>query len=1181
MDEQCAWVNSGRKRHLRILAAILCFYVMFTACPDILTMLLVSATEGLPETTGWYVSGFTGLPEEIREQAVPLGTGLEELSLPDTLEAVMTEEHQISENTENNDSHTEDTEKTEKTVIISGITWQSKPAYDGDTEGTYLFMAVWPEEYEMAEDVSLPEITVTVTEEDKDEDWTVSQVNPVMEKVSGTGYIARAGEPEAVWQSTGGNVDAGSFKDAVDNVRQGGIIGLLTDVMVEDTTIISKSMTITSYDSDRICTIKSITSDTDDGKEKGRIFTVKDVSSFQLQNIILDGGRNEGVVGYHPLILVDNAGVDLRQGTILQNAENIDQNLGGGAVNIRMGMVRLYPYDDIVIRNCKAVHGGGIEINSKGDYTAAGFLMGGGRIENCEAEDGGGIYVNIGMFRMEGGEISGNLATCRDSEAGGTRHGGGAVYVAGGAAKSEVAAVQIQSGTIAGNEAYNGGGILLQGAYAQLEMRGGMIERNEAYNGGGISVIRGNLKLYGGTVTGNTADLYGGGILSAGDFAGVGKMSLIELRGNPKVYGNTAGTTLDRFDNLYLDGNEDGGMDVTSPIALTGPLTNGVRLGMSRWICPDDDEHPYRDMIVSSKDVKESLTNYTMQKADYDRLAQTIEEENKQLYADNMDRYAFIQHDGKIVMVLAVDVTLDKEKLLFEEAGKTGQLKAAVTPGNAPIKDVTWSSSDESVAKVDEHGVVTAMGEGEAVITATTVSPYQASASCRVKVASFYQVTTKAGHGTITYEPKGPLQEKEEVSLVIVPEEGYQLKEGSLRAFQSGNESIEVTIRENNTFVMPDYDVTVTAEFEPVKSSGGGESGGGKDKEDNGEKDIENGNGDENGYENKEEESIAPPVDVSMKQDGNNIARALVEGQDAGRSGNADTDGADASDNRNMAIINPQTGNDMPVWYMLMAVSLIGLVFLGVLVYSFMKIRAYQADLRNGTEELEEIIVKAGISEKTADTGVRKGQKERKAPKEEADSLSVDLEKIDFEALLEINKDVEGWIVCNGCIVNNPIVQAQDNSYYLLHSFMKRENRAGCIFMDYRNESFEDKNVVIYGHNTTDRTMFGSLKDVLKDDFWAEKGRDKIYLVDTDNCLRIYQIFSYYVVENEDYYITTSFKDEEEYSQFLKTIKGRSQRKCGVAVTKEDKILTLSTCYGTAGAKKRLAIHAKEIQPPQ
>lgn len=935
----------------------------------------------------------------------------------------------------------------------------------------------------------------------------------------------------------------------------------MNDVLVEDTTVISKSMIITSYDADKICTIRNETPDTDDGKEKGRIFTVQNVSSFLLQDIILDGGRQEGVIGYHPLILVDNAGVELRKGTILQNAENANRTLCGGAVNLRSGQVMLYP--NAVIRYCKAIKGGGVEINGKFGYKNAGFLLG-GSIEHCEAEDGGGIYVNIGMLQIQGGVISDNLATGQDSEAGGTGRGGGAVYATG-EGINDMAAVRIQSGTIAGNKAYNGGGILLDGKYAQLMMEGGTIKSNKGHNGGGISVINGNLKLFGGTVTGNTADVYGGGILGAGE-----KHSLIELQGNPKVYGNTAGSTLDRFDNLYLDGNEDGGTDVTTPIALVGPLTDGVRLGMTRWVRPDDDENPYRDMIVSAKDVPESSGNYTMSKADSDRLAQTTGEENNRLYADNTDLYAFIPYEGKIVMVLAVDVTLDKEKLLLEEAGKTGTLKAEVTPANALIKDVTWSSSDETVAKVDEHGVVTAMGEGETVITVTTVSPYQASASCRVKVAPFYQVTTKAEHGRITYEPKGPLQEKEEVSLFIVPEEGYQLKEGSLRAFQSGNESIEVTIL-GNTFVMPGYDVTVTAEFEPVQSSGTGETGGGKDKEE----DKENENGDENEYEDEEEEAILPLAETPVQQNGNNISRVPVESRNVGESGIIDTDSVDASDNRNMAIMNPQTGNDMPVWYMLAVVSLIGLVFLGVLVYSCMKIRAYQEDLRSGTEELEEIIVKAGIAEKPADTGART------KPKKVSDDLADELEEIDFEALLEINEDVEGWLVCNGRIVNNPVVQAQDNSYYLLHSFMKKENRAGCLFMDYRNESFEDKNVVIYGHNTTDRTMFGSLKDVLKEEFWEETGRDKIYLVDTDNCLRIYQIFSCYVVESEEYYITTSFKDEEEYSQFLKTIKDRSQRKCRVAVTKEDKILTLSTCYGAAGAKKRLAIHAKEILPPQ
>lgn len=1113
MEEQRAWINSRRKRHLRILAALLGLCVMIAACPDMLTGFLVFATEEQP--------------------------------FPDTQESVVTERPQVSGNTVDNDD---------------------------DTEETYQLTETLPEGDEPAEDASLPETAVTVTKEDQDEDWTAGQVHSEMEQMPEAAYSARAGDPEAVWQGIAPDgseqVYAGSFKDAVGNVKAGGMIALLTDVLVEDTTVISKSMTITSYDSDKICTIKS-TSDTNDGKERGRIFTVQTDASFNLGNIILDGGKNEGVIGYHPLILVDNsnksyvsgAGMNLGPGTILQNTENADASLGGGAVNIRGGLVRLYP--DAVIRNCKAVHGGGVYINKKSNKPMAAFQMGGGSIEKCEAKDGGGVYINIGTFQMSSGAISDNRATGQNSEAETRRHGGGGIYIAG---EVKLAAAQIGGGTIAGNRASNGGGILLQGAYAQLSLQGGTVKGNEANDGAGISVIHGNLKLYGGTVTGNKAEVHGGGVLNAGG----DRQGLIELQGNPRVYGNTSGSTVDRFDNLYLDGNTDSGTDITSPIVLVGALTDGVQLGLSRWVCPDDGDHPSRDMIVSAKEVAEVSSIYTMKKADYDRLVQTMEEENKQLYADNMDRYAFVQYGGKIVMILSVDIALDKEKLLFKGADEKGKLKATVTPDNALIKDVTWKSSDESVAVVDENGVVTAVGEGEADITATTVSPYQATASCRVKVAPFYQVTTRAEHGEITYEPNDPLYENERIYIKIVADNGYQLVEGSIRAFKTGDESKEVTIQENNTFVMPDYDVTVTAEFEPVKSSGGEETSGGKDKEENKENENEN----ENGNEKEEEEPGSPLTGAVMKQDGNRPL-VSVKGQSAEASGSIDADGADASDNRKTGVLNPQTGNDMPIWYMLTAVSLIGLLFLGVLVYSWMKIRAYQADLRSGTEELEEIIVKAGIAEETADDDIPAERDEQTS------SLPIEFGTIDFEALSEINEDIKGWIVCNGCIVNNPVVQTQDNSYYLQRSFMRKENRAGCIFMDYRNESFEDKNVVIYGHNTTDRTMFGSLKDVLKDEFWTEKGRDRIYLVDTDNSLRIYQIFSYYVVENEDYYITTSFHSEEDYDRFLKTIKARSQGECNVTVTKEDKILTLSTCYGTAGAKKRLAVHAKEILPPQ
>lgn len=277
--------------------------------------------------------------------------------------------------------------------------------------------------------------------------------------------------------------------------------------------------------------------------------------------------------------------------------------------------------------------------------------------------------------------------------------------------------------------------------------------------------------------------------------------------------------------------------------------------------------------------------------------------------------------------------------------------------------------------------------------------------------------------------------------------------------------------------------------------------------------------------------------------------------------------------------LNPQTGNDMLIWYMLAAASVIGLLLLGVFAYAAMKILAYRRDLKENAQELALVCAAAGIADTPEGDFAASGMEEAgENPGFGKETELMDAGKIDFAALQARNKDIRGWLACSGIPVNNPVVQERDNAYYLRHSFMKKENRAGCLFMDYRNESFEDRNVVIYGHNTTDRTMFGSLKDVLEDSFWEKKGAGRIDLIDTDNCLRTYQIFSFYVVENEDYYISTSFESGEAYEAFLRTITDRSRRDCGVTLTEEDHILTLSTCYGRVGTERRLAVHAKEVK---
>ncbi len=185
--------------------------------------------------------------------------------------------------------------------------------------------------------------------------------------------------------------------------------------------------------------------------------------------------------------------------------------------------------------------------------------------------------------------------------------------------------------------------------------------------------------------------------------------------------------------------------------------------------------------------------------------------------------------------------------------------------------------------------------------------------------------------------------------------------------------------------------------------------------------------------------------------------------------------------------------------------------------------------------------------------------------------------RIDFDKLFSINNDTVGWIKFNEDKINNPIVKTKDNSFYLNHAFDKSKNQAGTIFMDYRNLSFDDKNVVLFGHAMLDNTMFGSISDVFDKDFFEKKDNNYIEIINTNNETLTYQIFSYYVIEKEEYYITTSFNDENDFATFIDTIKKRSYKDFNIDVTTTDYILTLSTCSGVGNTTKRKVIHAKRI----
>ena len=182
---------------------------------------------------------------------------------------------------------------------------------------------------------------------------------------------------------------------------------------------------------------------------------------------------------------------------------------------------------------------------------------------------------------------------------------------------------------------------------------------------------------------------------------------------------------------------------------------------------------------------------------------------------------------------------------------------------------------------------------------------------------------------------------------------------------------------------------------------------------------------------------------------------------------------------------------------------------------------------------------------------------------------------IDFDELKEINTDTKAYLIANNGRISYPIVKTKDNEYYLDHNYNKKKNSVGWIFADYKNKADgSDKNLVIYGHNTSDESMFGSLHNVFKSSWQNDDNNKEIVLITPDNNF-IYKIFSIYSIEPEDYYITTNFKNNKEFDKFVSVLKNRSFYKYEITVDKIESIITLSTC--TAHGTKRIAIHAYKV----
>ena len=228
-------------------------------------------------------------------------------------------------------------------------------------------------------------------------------------------------------------------------------------------------------------------------------------------------------------------------------------------------------------------------------------------------------------------------------------------------------------------------------------------------------------------------------------------------------------------------------------------------------------------------------------------------------------------------------------------------------------------------------------------------------------------------------------------------------------------------------------------------------------------------------------------------------------------------------------------------------ISFIQLIFFVVLIISLYKIFNWYKDNKNNEQIINEI----------------------------SNSIKIDNDNktiVDFQSLKRMNNDTIGYIKINNTNIDYPVVKYIDNDYYLNHNFEKKSNVGGWIFLNYNN-NIDDKNIIIFGHNMKNGSMFGTLKNTLKKE-WQQNKSNHTFKFITEEKEYTYKIFSTYQTKVEDYYLKNNFNNDKEYMNFINTIKKRSNYDYNVDINSNDKIITLSTCSGN---NYRVVVHAKKV----
>lgn len=171
-----------------------------------------------------------------------------------------------------------------------------------------------------------------------------------------------------------------------------------------------------------------------------------------------------------------------------------------------------------------------------------------------------------------------------------------------------------------------------------------------------------------------------------------------------------------------------------------------------------------------------------------------------------------------------------------------------------------------------------------------------------------------------------------------------------------------------------------------------------------------------------------------------------------------------------------------------------------------------------------------------------------------------------LQKLQEQNSDIIAWIEIEGTNINYPVMQCEDNNFYMNHDYKKEASEPGSIFLDANYDwSIPSSNLLMYGHNMKNGSMFHNLLNYKNESYYKEHPTIRFTTTEEDSTYEILAVFEsrvYYKSEKNvfRYYQFINAKNEEEFNKYVENSKKSSLYDTGVTAKYGDQLMTLSTC---------------------